>query len=744
MSPRPSRRRRWRWLTVGMLVAAGVGSGCRRPAATGAAIDLAAAGPASVVTTETAKIDIGTPQARSHLGPGWYYDERNRSTGGTFAWSRGRSSEIVFHLGWRRDLTMTARCRAFQFPGAPMQTVSFELNGRPLGGAVVLEPSTNEIRVDLPAADQIVGRNRLVARYGRVDAPAAVSDGATDERELAVAWSELEFTGVDEEPLRRSTEAIELPAGARVDSFLDIPPDSTLRIDRCVSLGDTSVELEVSILGDGAVQPEVVSWTCSGGPYTHHLESRGGLKRIRLSTHPVSPDDAPTGIRLHNPRIVTPAPGPEVAEERLDAEPKRRGPPPNVIVYLVDALRSDRLGVYGCDRPLSPRLDAMAAEGITFTDVVAQSSWTKAAVASIFTGEWPRAHGVNGPDDRLPDSLPTLPEMLHAAGYRTGAIVANAYVGRPFGFARGFDHFEFIEHSQGRSEVLHERAVSWLESLGAGGDPFFLYVHTIDPHAPYAPPPPYLETFASTVPDPSVGQVETVRGLVLGTVEPTPELGRDLRDLYDGEVAANDASFGRLLDELETRGELENTVIIFTSDHGEAFGEHGNWTHGLDLANEVLSIPLVLRLPGGAGAGQRVPTTVQHIDLLPTILGLCGVDPPRNLTGEQLVDRSGAVRVRDGRTIYAYLDYWGRTGASAQAGGWKLIQPMTPEFGSKTVLFDRTDDRVEEHDVAEQRPVRAGWLLARLTGALQIEGAGVAAEVDADTRAQLEALGYMH
>ena len=743
MRGRSSRRHSWLWIAVVACTAAGIGAACRRPAPTWVALDLAIAGPASLVAGEVAQIDIGTADGRAFLGSGWYYDERNRTTGETFAWSRGRSSEVLFHLGWRRDIVMVARCRGFQFPGAPDQTVSFELNGHALGGAMSLEPSPDELRIVLPAAAQIVGRNRLVVHYGRVDAPADVTSGSTDERELAVAWSEIVFDGVDGGPVQRAGQECIMPAGARVDAFLDLLPDSMLTIETCESIGGASTDLEVSILGESSLEPEVVLWKCSGEPIAHRLGARAGLTRIRLTTRPASDVAAPAGVRLLRPRIVSPQPVQAPEQDQPGAETETVESPPNVIIYLVDALRSDRLGVYGCDRPLSPRLDTLAATGIVFTDVVAQSSWTKAAVASIFTGLGPRAHGVNGPDDRLPDALATLPELLHGAGYRTAAVVANAYVGRPFGFARGFDHFEFIEHTQGRSDVLHERVAAWLEAHDPGDGPFFLYVHTIDPHAPYAPPSPFLETFAADVKDPSVGQVETVRGLVLGTVAPTAELGRDLRELYDGEVAANDASFGSLLDELEAMGELDNTVIIFTSDHGEAFGEHGNWTHGLDLTNEVLSIPLVVRLPGGAGGGQRVSTPVQHIDLLPTILSLCAVDPPSRAPGARLLDLTGTIRVGEDRTIFSYLDYWGRTGASAQADGWKLIAPMSPEFGSTMELYDHDNDRLEVHDLASDAPVRAGWLETRLNDALKTEGVSLPTEVDAETRAQLEAIGYL-
>jgi arylsulfatase A-like enzyme len=386
----------------------------------------------------------------------------------------------------------------------------------------------------------------------------------------------------------------------------------------------------------------------------------------------------------------------------------------------------------------------MAAQGITFTDVTAQSSWTKAAVASIFTGMWPRAHGVNGPDDRIPEHLTTLPELLHGAGYRTGAVVANAYVGRAFGFGRGFDHFEFLEHTRGRSEVIHRRVERWFDNRPDDGAPFFLYVHTIDPHAPYAPPAPFLERFAAEVEDPSVGQVETVRGLVLGTVEPSEALGRDLRALYDGEVAANDASFGRLLDLLERSGELDNTIVIFTSDHGEAFGEHGSWTHGLDLYNEVLEIPLVIRLPDAAGAGRVVSSPVQHTDLLPTILDLCGIDSTLPLDGEALIDRNGDQRVGEDRAILAYLEYWDRHGASILRDGWKLIRPLSAEFGERIELYRRDGDSRETIEIAADRPVRRGWLEAQLAVALRTRGASQATEVAPEIREQLEALGYMH
>ncbi len=707
-------------------------------------VDLVVEGPDLRLVTEPVVIDIGTEGARRHLGRGWYYDERRQHDGETFAWSRGQMSELRFHLGWRRDLTIELVGRPFDYENATPQEVSFELNGTVVGPPVALAGGgERRLAVELAAGHQVEGENRLILRYGRVDAPADVTPGATDRRQLAVAWSRAAFDTVDPVEPALGTGSVRLPAGARLERFVELSGVTRFAAHACRSTGAPPAVLSIELLGEDAAAAGTLSWTCEGKGVEHALGDWTGLTRVRLTVRPQNSDAVPHGVELELPRLLTGARGASPA----DHEPAPTGaihPRPNVVIYLVDALRSDRLGVYGCDRPLSPRLDGFAAEGVVFTDGVAQSSWTKAAVASIFTGLWPRAHGVNGPDDRLADELPTLPEMLDAAGYETSAVVANAYVGRPFGFARGFDHFEFIDHRRGRSEIVHEHVTAWLEDRRDSETPFFLYIHTIDPHAPYAPPPDMLEAFAPSVSDPSVGRVETVRGLVLGTVAPTAELGRDLRALYDGEVAANDRSFGLLLDELERLGELDDTVVIFTSDHGEAFGEHGTWTHGLDLFNEVLSIPLVVRLPGAAGAGQRIDDTVQHIDLLPTLLALTGTPAPAGaLPGHVLVDASGAARPPGDRAVLSYLDYWDRTGAAILHRGWKLIRPLSADFGADVELYHHIADRFEHDDLYRAKPVRAGWLESRLADALTVRTGGEITEVDAETRRQLEALGYM-
>lgn len=707
-----------------------------------AELDLAARWNDGLNTTEVALIDVGSPGSEAFLGSGWYYPERRPKTGETFIWSRGDVSEVLFHIGWRRPLQMAIYGSPIRAPGIEHGAYDFELNGHSIGSAV--RPEHGVLTLDLPAAAQLCGRNRLTIRWGRTVAPATVIEGSTDARELAFACTRIVLQPVDTATIAADGEVVALPAGAVSDLFFDLDGRSRFRVDSCERV-DGAAFVTVEIRREGEDTAIIEDYDCNGSPFDLAFTA-AGLTRIRVSVRPEDPTAPPTGVRLFRPHLRaarSPANGASVASPPRSAgitESRRR---PNVVVYLVDALRADRIGAYGCERPLTPRLDAMAHEGVVFEDVTAQSSWTKAAVASIFTGLWPREHGVNGPDDRLPDQLRTLPEYLRAAGYRTGAVVANAYVGTQFGFGRGFDHFEYLEHRLGRSDIIHDRVADWLAEVSGDRSPFFLYVHAIDPHAPYAPPQPYRERFAPTVSDPSVGEVETVRGLVLGSVSPTAALERDLRDLYDAEVAANDDSFGRLLDLLTDLGELDDTIVIFTSDHGEAFGEHGSWTHGLDLYNEVLDIPLIVRLPDAAAAGARVSEPAQHIDLLPSILARCGAPVEKELPGAVLFDVVGPVAPAASRAVYAYLDYWGRTGAAVILDGWKLIRPLSSEFGADIELYHRASDRCERRDLGTESPVRKGWLEASLAVALRARGAGVRTEIDERTRRQLEALGYL-
>src|SRR5574338_632864 len=224
---------------------------------------------------------------------------------------------------------------------------------------------------------------------------------------------------------------------------------------------------------------------------------------------------------------------------------------PDLVLVVVDTLRADALGLYGAPRENAPHLAALASEGVVFEHVVAPSSWTKTSMASIFTGLDPARHGVRRVDDALPAQLPTLPRMLHDAGYATLGVQTNPWLRSRFRFDDGFDQYDFRFFDS--ADAVNARGLALLDAAGSR-KPVFLYLHYMDVHAPYRPSPRWFQEPPLVLPG-----------------------GASLSD-----------------------------VEFVTADHGEAFGEHGEVYHGRTFYPEVYSVPLLVRAPGRAPAGARV------------------------------------------------------------------------------------------------------------------------------------------
>jgi arylsulfatase A-like enzyme len=251
------------------------------------------------------------------------------------------------------------------------------------------------------------------------------------------------------------------------------------------------------------------------------------------------------------------------------APPPERVAGANVVLIGIDTLRADHLGCYGYRRPTSPRLDALARQAVLFETAVTQSPWTLPAFASIFTGLLPSSHrageGKQLNVSRLDPARETLATILHRAGYRTGSFVSNGYVGRDVGMAEGFDEHREAMQAAGAAA----QAVGWLEAHGA--ERFFVFLHIVDPHQPYAPPAEHAAPFL----DPAyTGPIGTSFS---GFAQPGWDDAdrRRVIDLYDGEVHFADSLVGRVVDTLTTLGVLDRTLVVVTSDHGEGSSSIG-------------------------------------------------------------------------------------------------------------------------------------------------------------------------
>ncbi len=443
--------------------------------------------------------------------------------------------------------------------------------------------------------------------------------------------------------------------------------------------------------------------------------------------------------------------------------------PPNVLVVLVDTLRADRLGDRGPAGSLTPRLDGFAAGAADFRQARTTSSWTLPSITSLLTGLRPERHGVLTLLDALPDGVPTLPSLCGAAGYRT-AIFSDSHLPMPeFGLGRGVTG-EYVGPDSGGvraslpwvawahvrdwttdsyrvgtpfrergAPALVRGALRWIDA--AGDRPWCAYLHWMESHVPYAPASP------SRPGRPRVAVPEFLGTLPFDRAESVPP--GDLRDMvenYDDEVREVDAAFGGLLDGLGSRGLLDRTVVLFTSDHGEEFFEHGGWTHGHSLHEEVVRIPCLLRDPGGLGRGSRIDAAVRIEDMLPTLLDLCGLRTDTPMDGRSALPLLRG-EAEAPRPVVGYCRRLTRADVvrSAVLDGRKLV--VAVRGGARVEkVFDLRADPGERSPLPAPADAGLDGLRRLLEEADRIQRAAPGAgrsRLPAETRRALEALGYL-
>jgi arylsulfatase A-like enzyme len=310
----------------------------------------------------------------------------------------------------------------------------------------------------------------------------------------------------------------------------------------------------------------------------------------------------------------------------------------NVILISIDTLRADHLGVYGYSKNTSPNVDAFSKDGILFTTSIAQAPSTLPSHASIFTGMLPVNHGAFAANQTpISSDLVTLPEIMRDAGFRTISFNGGGLVSALYGFGRGFEDYVTRRNDDlMRNKV--SQAIDWLDDNG--DDKFFMFLHTYEVHDPYTPDQEYLELFESdysgSLPS-DIGAAE-LAAINRHDANLTEQDIDHVRNLYNAEIRSMDDGFGELIAYLREKNLYDNTLIIFTSDHGEEFGEHGNiGRHFFTLYDELIHVPLIIKMPNSQLAGQIVEKQVRGIDLLPTILGIVDIDFTPDIDGQSLV-----------------------------------------------------------------------------------------------------------
>ena len=415
-------------------------------------------------------------------------------------------------------------------------------------------------------------------------------------------------------------------------------------------------------------------------------------------------------------------------------------PAVNVVVITIDTLRADHLGCYGYKQIKTPNIDALAAEGTRFDRAFAVVPVTLPSHSSIMTGTYPMLSGMHDfSGNKLSPLQPTLASVLKQAGYQTGAVIAAAVLDSRFGLNQGFDfyfdHFEFsrldevnLDEMERPGNVVADVTLDWLQKdwLAKNSQKnFFLWMHLYDPHFPYHPPEPYASEYAAHP--------------------------------YDGEIAFADEQVGRLLRFLKEKGIYQNTVIVLCGDHGESLGEHGEKTHGFFIYNATMHVPLIIRLPENRlseGAKARtVDDPVSLVDLMPTLLGVLGLEVPSQVQGRSLLpelrgesasrgqdDKAARDRVLYGETFLPRIHFnWSELRGSENTK-YHFIDAPHPE------LYDLAKDPGELHNLFTEKTAVADEMRARLAALIRDYSAGKEmAEktgLDPALMERLKALGY--
>lgn len=436
--------------------------------------------------------------------------------------------------------------------------------------------------------------------------------------------------------------------------------------------------------------------------------------------------------------------------ERPDGEVQGR---PDVILISIDTLRYDHLGLYGYDVPTSPALDAFANESVVFTQAISQGPSTLVSHASMFTSQIPAHHGASwSKKTAIKKSVPTLAETLQAAGYKTVGFHAGGQMDPAFGPGRGFDQYT-LKNEQDFAKPVEE-ALEWIDSQDfkeqAPRRPFFLFLHTYSVHHPYTPDEEHLQKIgvssSSSLPtNISVPYLKQLNGRIEPKIDLAPGDLEHIVRSYDAEIRAMDEGFEKLVQGLKSKGLFDDSLIVFTSDHGEEFMEHGmvGW-HSHSLFDELLRVPLLIKFPGQALAGTRVTNSVRSIDIMPTILDRVALEAPDSVEGISLWTQLNDPNPSPSPLAISQRDGPRALNTSVRSGQQKLITWQQRNVkGIQHLLFDLTQDPGEQHNITEQEPETYAQLLELIRSVEDGSRSATPVDLSKETEAQLRALGYI-
>lgn len=438
----------------------------------------------------------------------------------------------------------------------------------------------------------------------------------------------------------------------------------------------------------------------------------------------------------------------------LSCEPDRiKEDAPNILLITVDTLRMDHLSIYGYPRQTSPNIDALGSDGAVFTESRAQATSTMPSHQSIFTSTYPIDTGVVANEIPMDVKRVTLAEILKNHGYRTGAIVSNFTLRKEMLLDKGFDDYDDYFPSRERNREHYEKppkiatlaAISWFNKIQS--QRFFLWVHYQGPHGPYTPTPPFDKKFSKNDYSTSKRIKKGDENFIKGTIAPYQILDDHDEydyyvDQYDGEISETDHWIGILFNHMKEKGLLDNTLIIFTSDHGESLGEHDRFfEHSTEPYEELTLVPLIIYYPRIISEHRLIHTPVQGVDIMPTILDICGIKG-KSLRGISLVPmlQGQAVQSRKDPILSQSNNAWS---FAIYQDEWKFM--ATVDNPHREELYNLKDDPKESKNLISQGKKMAEPLRRILHEYLRTSPKpGKIISRDSDEKENLRSLGYIN
>jgi arylsulfatase A-like enzyme len=717
--------------------------------------------------------DVWTlPLQPCRLGRGWTVPKSR----GVMAYAK--KADVEFFVDDTHWTYLVMRVKAVSHPTATRtQKITTRLNGRRLQ-SVEIPHGWRSVAIDIPPGALRTGLNTFSFSFAY--RAASTSKPSRTEPRFAIRLREIALTAAPPPrgPLSEFRRRLARAASAnpplpspqifdRGSGRLMVPTPGTLvmpleltaiadRVELVIERPPSSVRgppqgtLSLYGLGDGASYSRELA--TAGGP-AEPVDS-GSLYRIpvdRFAGQPVvlaldlrlDPENTP--IAVSPPRIVTRSPP---ARDTLDFQlPDRASVRPDIVLITLDAARPDHFSSYGYERLTTPNIDRLAGQSLVFTNVFALVPNTHRSVPTMLTGLSFLNHEVTEEDSVLSATATTLAEYLRGVGYRTACFTSTPNNSRSIGTEQGYDEFHELWTEVPRSisrtpDYLATRAVEWLGTLDES-QPFHLQLHFVPPHAPYDPEKVFDRFTDSTYDGSLDGHPKTLQAIDKKNLAMTDSGLAHIISLYDGNLRAADHAVERVLQALRNRQRWNDTVVLITSDHGEAFWEHGRMLHNNTVYDEMLRVPFILCMPESVDLdGIALDRTATLADIVPTLLSAASSRLPEHLDGIDLLERSPPVRANVGRAVLARTAH-PEPLRCLRTPRWKVI--LTPSGQGE--LYDLTADPRERRNVAfENLPVYVGLgqlLTRRLTAPPQLVRSARKEGLPDDEREMLRTLGYL-